>query len=306
MDHSRHGTPRGAPSRRDTSGQGWVGRPESLPPPGAPLDGAPEDCTRWLAQTIETEIIPRLMLAHQDVRRDSVVLEFPRPSHATTRPRDDDVAELARRVLGRDPQDGIDFVRRMRLSGVALDVIYLDLLARTARYLGELWEADLCPFADVTIGLWRLQQVMHDLGRSAESECEYDGPVRRAILVPVPGSQHTMGLFMVAEFFRRAGWDVWGDAAVSANEIIAAAHARWFDLIGISIGSEVHVEQLSSVILDVRKASRNPALTVIVGGPIIVSNPELVARVGADGTADDAARAVEQAEIMVAKRAARA
>lgn len=306
MEHSRPGAPRSVLPRPDASEDGWVGRPESAPPPGAPLDGTADDCTRWLAKTIETEIIPRLMLAHQHVRRDSVVLEFPTPPHATTRPRDEDVAELARRVLGRDPQDAIDFVRRMRLAGASLEVIYLDLLAQTARYLGELWEADLCPFADVTIGLWRLQQVMHDLGRSTEGGSEYTGPVRRAILVPVPGSQHTMGLFMVAEFFRRAGWDVWGDAAVSAGEIVAAAHARWFDLIGISIGSEVHVEQLSSVILDVRKASRNPALAVIVGGPIIVSNPELVARVGADGTADDAAQAVEQAEIMVARRAARA
>jgi methylmalonyl-CoA mutase cobalamin-binding domain/chain len=125
------------------------------------------------------------------------------------------------------------------------------------------------------------------------------------MLVPVPGSQHTMGLFMVAQFFRHAGWDVWGDAALSEEEILAAARTRHFDLIGFSIGSETHVERLSSVILEVRKASRNEKLVVVVGGPIILADPGLVAQVGADGSGADAAEAVEQAESLVAQRAAR-
>ena len=35
---------------------------------------------------------------------------------------------------------------------------------------------------------------------------------RRALLVSVPGEQHSFGVTMVAEFFRRAGWDAWTGA----------------------------------------------------------------------------------------------
>ena len=42
------------------------------------------------------------------------------------------------------------------------------------------------------------------------------------MLVPLPGSQHTLGLFIVSEFFRRGGWKVWGELAASEGEIIVA------------------------------------------------------------------------------------
>ena len=158
------------------------------------------------------------------------------------------------------------------------------------------------PLSEVTVGLWRLQQVMHELGPLFQDTLDVCIQPRRAILVPVPGSQHTMGLFMVAEFFRRAGWDVWGDAMVSMRDIVAAAHDEWFDLVGLSVGSETQVDALASVILEVRKASRNRGLLVLIGGPIVASTPGLVSQVGADATAEDAPQAVRQAECLLAER----
>lgn len=267
----------------------------------APNDADTGEQTEWLARTIETEIIPRLMLAHR-----RVPASFAPAPQARVAPTPAEVIELARLVLHNDAGVSTAFVASLRGAGMPLDVIYLDLLAPAARHLGALWEADLCPFADVTVGLWRLQQVMHDLGSAFQDDAEFKVHARRAMLVPVPGSQHTLGLFMVAEFFRRAGWDVWGDAMVSAREIAAAARSQWFDVVGFSVGSETQFEALASVILDVRKASKNPHLTVIIGGPVVALTPGLVARVGADATAENAPQAVVQAETLVAKRSARA
>ena len=221
-------------------------------------------------------------------------------------PTTEEVMELARLVLQNDASVSTAFVVTLRSAGMSLDVIYLELLAPAARHLGALWEADLCPFSEVTLGLWRLQQVMHDLGSAFQDDATYKVHARRAMLVPVPGSQHTMGLFMVAEFFRRAGWDVWGDAMVSAKDIVAAARAEWFDVIGISVATQAQVDALASVILAVRKASQNRRLVVIIGGPIVASTPGLVALVGADATAENAPEAVVQAETMVAERSVRA
>jgi methanogenic corrinoid protein MtbC1 len=263
-------------------------------------DAEASEQTQWLSRTIETEIIPRLMLAHRRGQADLETLLTP-----ASRPSTQQVDEFALLTLGSQLQPLLEYVRNARASGLALETLYLELLAPAARRLGALWEADQLSFTEVTLGLWRLQQVMHELGAAFQYTAQPPGQTtRRAILAPVPGSQHTLGLFMVSEFFRRAGWDVWGDATVTAPQIVAAARSEWFDIVGLSVGSEAHFAALASVILDVRKASRNRSLVVIIGGPIVASTPGLVARVGADATAEDAPQAVMQAESLLAERSA--
>jgi MerR family transcriptional regulator, light-induced transcriptional regulator len=258
---------------------------------------AAEERMRWLARTIEAEIIPRLMLAHTASR--------PGPAQqvgAALVPVPAEVEAFARLAIAESASASAAFVDEMRMKGMALDVIYMELLAPAARRLGELWEADLCDFSEVTLGLWRIQQVMYDLSPAFHRPHTSPDGARRALLAPAPHSQHTFGLLMVSEFFRRAGWDVWARTSTSEAELISAAQTEWFDVCGLSIGSECHVELLTSVILKMRTVSRNKALVVMVGGPIVLAQPELVARVGADATAMDAAAAVAEAHRLVAAR----
>ena len=285
----------------------WTGAQEALPP-GAwmdqlrPADQAEAATARmtWLLRTIEAEIIPRLMLAHQTA-------PFPIPLDDAQPPTlgHDDVVAFAALVLAQQASAAITQIESLRAQGVALEVLYLDLLAPAARHLGELWEADLCDFTQVTLGLWRLQQVMHELSPAFQNEATYTVQRRRVLLAPAPGSQHTLGLFMVAEFFRRAGWEVSAEPASSAADLVAAVGADWFDVIGLSMGSELHVESVAAAIVALRSASRNPAVGVMVGGAVFVAEPGLVAVVGADATAADAPQAVAQAESLVAERGKR-
>ena len=78
----------------------------------------------------------------------------------------------------------------------------------------------------------------------------------------------------------------------------------WFDVAGFSIGSEDRVENLAHTIRQMRRASRNPEITVMVGGPLFLSRPGLVAQVGADMTAEDAPGAVRQANELLKMRVA--
>lgn len=254
--------------------------------------------TRWLARTIETEIIPRLMLAHRSNAITPPALRTT-PQASLSEHQVHDFTQLA---LVSQPQAILAYVSQLRRAGMPLDAIYLDLLAPAARHMGALWEADLCGFAEVTLGLWRLQQVMYELGPAFQESSAFVAQPRRAILVPVPGSQHTMGLFMVAEFFRRSGWDVWGDAMASAKDIVNVARNEWFDLIGFSVSTEAQVDTLASAIAQVRRASHNRGLLVIIGGPIVTTTPGLASLVGADASAEDAPQAVQQAESLLSCR----
>ena len=268
-------------------------------PGGLPLDGH-DDPRPWLRRTIETEIIPRLMLAHRPVgiaapdrgEDDADVLDR------------DDVEAFTRMVLADEVDACAAFVGALRERGIGLEQVYLGLIAPAARRLGTMWEGDDCDFAQVTLGLWRLQNLMFDLAPQlpAAWAARPDSP-RRALLAAAPGSQHTLGLLMVSEFFRRAGWDVWSDPCASEGDLTALVRSEWFDLIGLSVGMDGHVEPLGSVILGLRRASRNPTVGIMVGGPILAGRPRLTSEVAADFSAADAREAVERAEAFVALRA---
>lgn len=281
----------------DDSSLGGDSIPAALDVPGP--GARPESPAAWLLQTIQAEIIPRLMLAHREPTLPTLLAGKPRPAPGPV-----EVAALAQRVMGSDPLEASAYVEKLHAEGMSLEMIYLDLLAPTASRLGELWVSDDCDFTEVTVGLWRLQQVMYDLSAEFLERARDQAPGHRALLAPAPGSQHTFGLFMVAEFFRRAGWNVLDKASITAEALSAAVRHEWFDVVGLSVGSEVHVEALASVILDLRRASVNPSVVVLVGGPLMVMQPDLIIQLGADATASDAPHAVAQAEELVAARSA--
>ena len=67
---------------------------------------------------------------------------------------------------------------------------------------------------------------------------EAHDPRRSALLIPVPGEQHTFGLVMVAEFFLRAGWEVHSDPLASNEGVSSAVRNRWFAVAGIALVRE--------------------------------------------------------------------
>lgn len=276
--------------------------PELRSSPAAASVARKTDVQPWLQRTIETQIVPRLMLVHTAQAADAAALSGLRADAPTT----GDV-EAFTDLLLTDDADALDgYVVEMRGRGVDIAQVCLDLISPAARRLGALWESDVCDFAQVTLGLWRLQNLVFDLSPELPSSWhERPAGPRRALLAGVPGTQHTLGLLMVVEFFRRAGWDVWSDPSASQTELHDAVRHEWFDVIGLSIASDVHVETLTSVILALRQASRNPSAGVMVGGPVLLIRPELVSAVGADFTASDARHAVEQAESFVSVRSSR-
>lgn len=256
-----------------------------------------------LAHTLDAEIIPRLVLARRAapacVPADET-LEGPRVSR-------EEIDGFARIVLARDLGDVSDHVAALLARGVPLESVFLELLAPTARCLGEMWNEDLCDFTEVTVGLWRLQKVVRELSPAFRTEIDpHEDHRRRALLLPAQGEQHTFGLFMVAEFLRRAGWDVSAGPVASGTELFALVRDEPFSIVGISVSAETRLEGLAATIHGLRRASRNRAIGVMVGGQVFVERPELVALVGADATAVDGRQAVLQAESLLAMLARRA
>ena len=249
----------------------------------------------WLRQTIESTVLPRLVT---DARAE-LLLGPDGQSPDPMRPNAGDVHMLAELLLREDFDACERFVERFQHAGYSAEHVMLELLTPAARLLGDRWVADSCNFTEVTIGLGRLQSMVFDMGRQERPDSlEAVAPAvgRRALLLAMPGSHHTLGVLMLSEFFRRGGWDVSDEACDELGELRTIVRDHWFDLIGLSASTEAHLEALPSVILALRRHSRNPGVVVMVGGPSFVHHPELALGVGADFTASDARSAVDEAD----------
>lgn len=288
--------------RQDHNPVSWSPKPRSklkLVPNEAPPGKDPRHAAD-LAKMVEAEIIPRLMLSH----RASPVAQDVRPSDGPIGPEMTD--SFARMVLSSDSDSLIAFVGGLLQAGASMETIYVDLMIPAARRLGEYWDDDNISFADVTIGLGRLQQVVRTLRWSPTEPQGPDHSAPSALFAPASSEQHTFGLFIIEESFRRAGWRTWIETSGLADDSVDMVRHHWFDLIGLSASSDVHIEQITATVAAVRKASRNRGLFVLVGGRLFIDRPELVSDVGADATAPNGAEALLVADNAVRRLSANA
>jgi MerR family transcriptional regulator, light-induced transcriptional regulator len=255
-----------------------------------------------LRRTIESEVIPRLMLAH---RAGPMRFKSSPPAHAE--PHTEDVIEFTRLILAHaEPSVAAEYIEVLRKQDISVESIFLDLLAPSARLLGEMWIEDTCDFSDVTVGLAQLRQLLHKYSPEFEDEAEIQVIGLRALLAPTPGDQHTFGIGMVEKFFQRAGWSVQSFMSIDAAKLTVLVRKRHFDVVGLSLSCEGMLSDLTTTIEDIRKASKNRDVCILVGGPVFLSQPELVSRVGADATAVDGRQAVRQVAYARAAKTLRA
>lgn len=240
-----------------------------------------------LARIVEGEIIPRLMIVHR--------VDRPRgPEEVVLGP--ETTERFALYCLSSGPDSLLAIIGSLLQQGVSMEAIYLDLLGPAARRLGEFWDEDRVSFADVTIALGRVQHVVRELSLHSTYDSMPASSGRSALFAAAPGEQHTLGLVIIEEFFRRSGWRTWAELSGSTSDVVSAVQAHHFDLFGMTASSDERLDQISPMIMSVRGASRNRDITVMVGGRLFVERPELVAEVGADAMATDARQAVLGAE----------
>jgi methanogenic corrinoid protein MtbC1 len=253
---------------------------------------------RALAATIEREIVPRLLLAHCRPIRPALRPAIVPPSEA-------EVTEITALMLHDETARARDFAEAILGRGVDLAALLLDLLAPAARRMGEMWVEDTADFAAVSIGVWRLHQLMRDLSAGTPETLAAPPRERRILLTTLPAEQHGFGVAMLAGFFRRAGWEVLSGPIETRQDLLALVRGRWFAVIGLSLSWSARVDALATTIRAIRRASQNPNLGVMVGGSLFNERPELVRLVGADATAPDARAAPVQAARLVALLAGR-
>jgi len=246
--------------------------------------------TDLLGSAIESEVLPRLLVARRASLDDAASVDLPDGNA---------VGHFLGLIIADDIDEARAVADRVILHYGSRDALLHGLLTPAAQRLGQMWEQDSCDFMTVTLGVYRLDQIMKETATAGNVQVAPAGYDHRILLLPAPGEQHGFGLGMVADAFREGGWCVRSGPALSRAQLLRVVRDEWFDVIGFSVTAERALKGLAACIRAVRHASCNRQALVIVGGRAVNHHPERTRFLGADASPCDAHDALAAANIFV-------
>ena len=209
----------------------------------------------------------------------------------------DDAQHLARLSL-QATADLHQVIAQWLQRGVGLESIYLDGIAQATRTLGQWWLSDEIDFATVTVGSSRLHRLLYDLSPQFLMDAR-PSTGATVLMLAEPESQHTMGLFMLSEFFRRAGWYTLLDQPRLDANVLRLLAGHWVDVLALSVSTDRQLQALRILVRQARQISPNPKMTIIAGGPLALSDPQALLDLGVDWVGTDAPSTVERASAAI-------
>jgi methanogenic corrinoid protein MtbC1 len=218
-----------------------------------------DQLVQGLFETIERELIPRLLLAHR--ARGLLDSRDARPL-----PTSEEIADLAARALAQDAAGCLERVEALVTGGLLLESVLLHFVAPSARLLGEYWDTDRNTYTEVTAGIATFQSVVRTLGsRVVPSAVPTRGQV---LLTTAPGEQHTRGLVMLNEFMVKAGWSVVLEPGLTHAEIVQAVSTGKVEMVGLTVSNPRLLEPLARLVAAIKKQSLQRDVLIIVGGSV--------------------------------------
>ncbi len=192
-----------------------------------------------------------------------------------------DVARFVRLLRGTGSDAAPAFVEVLVARGIPRTELYLDLLGPAATMIGNLWQDDECSFAEVTMVIARLHQILNGL-RGEHADEARSGKMPSILLTAAPGDQHSFAVAVVEAVFVEAAWQTRLSYTNDADEIVDLAARHEFDAIGLSLSNHDLVDILRATIMRLRSASKNRDVVILVGGLAFQTFPDLCEDVGAD------------------------
>ena len=158
----------------------------------------------------------------------------------------------------------IDELQAARLSD---EQVIDGYIPECARRLGKAWEEDRMSFALVTLGVGRLQHLLHLLAQNATADGADPFAEGAVLLIVPPGEQHTLGVMVIASQLRRQGISVCLRYAPGLRDLSMLLDSRRFDAALITIGSEERLEMCRKLVNTLSELSKGN-LRIAVGGPV--------------------------------------
>jgi hypothetical protein len=195
-------------------------------------------------------------------------------------------AELAELLIATDQTAARQLIEELHSGHESIRRVSATLFEPAARSLGDLWAEDLCSDVDVTLGLCCIQTAVRLLSAHASPERGIGPQTATVLVAPEPGEFHRLGAALDSEVLRSAGWGPQCEYPADDRTLQDLVSSTWFDALDVSLSvayrREDWLPRLTATIAKARKASKNPALVVVVGGRIFGEEKTFGLEVGAD------------------------
>lgn len=164
-------------------------------------------------------------------------------------------------------------------------------LFSTIACLEESWKAHKISFGEAIRGLFTIREVIQNIesGRTIDASAMHF--LGGGLVGLADGEAHDFGAQIAAEKLYVSGWRTEVIVKGGLQRLIERVRLEYFDFVGISIGCDESLSGLADRITELREASLNRAIYIIVGGAIFAYSKKGFDFLGADhiaGAADDA------------------
>ncbi|WP_371227448.1 cobalamin B12-binding domain-containing protein [Roseovarius sp. 2305UL8-3] len=234
----------------------------------------PEDLVAGLAR----EVIQRL--ASKDSKLDA----------SPQTPSVKELEAFCTALISDDDEAAAEIIIGIRAEGMSAELIYLKYLAAAARMLGEWWNEDRASFVEVTIGTGRMFAIMRGMRHLFTHPFSPDN--KSAVFASAPGEDHTLGVRMAADIFRKNGWEITLKVGLDHDTLVSELEQTPSSIIGLSIGGRHSIDALSRLIVALHICCPNAPL--VVCGQGIRSIKPILSLMGVDGIACDIEEAKHQ------------
>jgi hypothetical protein len=230
--------------------------------------------TALLKDVLLTIIIPRIVDAAAPEQQAAV---------PATSARAVDLAEL---LIAAEQDAALELIRELHGTASSTGKLYATLLEPAARSLGDMWTEDICSEFDFSIGLGRLQAAVRLLSAESFPIPDHRGVQPVVLIVPEPGELHRLGAALDSSVLDNAGWSPHSEYPDNDRALQEMLSSDWFDVLDLSLSVALRREHLlprvNETIAAARRASRNKALLVVVGGRVFFEGGRARDYVGAN------------------------
>lgn len=211
-----------------------------------------------LKETLPKDLVANL--AREVIRR--VGAHGTRLAEIAPEPSPEDLEALSLALISSDDKAAATAIANLQAKGEGAEVIYLHHLAAAARMLGDWWSEDRVNFGQVTVASGRMLAIMRSMRNLFEPALVPPG--KTAIFAAVPGEDHTLGVRMAADLFRKAGWEITLLVGLDHDALVSEIEQFPSGIVGLSISGEHSIEALSRLVVAVHINA--PHVSLLVSG----------------------------------------
>ena len=202
-------------------------------------------------------------------------------------------------MLSREQKQGRDLILDAVERGHSVKEIYLNVFQPVMYEVGRLWQT-----GKISVGQEHYCTNATQVTMSMLYPILFKNPVngKRLLATCVQGELHELGLRMVADFFTMDGWNTdYLGANTPYDSIVREIEEKSTDVLAIGITMFYHLEKTRKMIEAVRRVTDAGKIKILLGGYTIKIDETLWRTLGADGTAENAQKAIALANKFIAK-----